>query len=408
MEKRFDRQLTSILVGALGVGMLLVFAVYHVDGSAWAAAKVLAVCRGNTDVELRKECYEQVVPALYPHYDVPTLFSIVRHIQPLDPALTNCHVLAHEIAEVAVAPNREAWPTVFTQGPTDGLCSYGFVHGVFVAAFRDVALSEDALEAELPALRTLCASKEGEAGSFFKRISCQHALGHLYYSATNADIDTSMRFCDKTKPEGEESKIAMPLAQCYYGTVMLVFQELVEEDAQYPDPHKVTKETVTEFCGSLSEDRYVAACLRASWPLYETTILDGTGIEKFCAQTPAEPFKTLCFGKVFVVLAWKLTGETGRIAHACEQIQEKTRRSQCYLIVADDIMSSTGGGVRGLRKAIAMCRLATEDDVAAGCVDAFVRRSGRYSAQGSPERESYCAVYKSSDDRALCMSMPNE
>jgi hypothetical protein len=155
--------------------------------SAADAGAIVNECAKESD---SVECYERVVPALYPAYSIPEVFDILREIRTIDPTYQFCHVLSHKLGEKVVAENPAAWIDAIPLNPGDGMCSNGFIHGVVGGRFRADVLDKEMLEALLPDFRVACEArpKRPRSGDLLSRtrtlIRFRNRRGHSACSET--------------------------------------------------------------------------------------------------------------------------------------------------------------------------------------------------------------------------------
>ena len=337
----------------------------------------------STSAAERTACYEATFPALYPDVSVPELFSAIRALQPLEPALFDCHLLAHRIGETVVALDPASWPRHMLAEGTETLCSFGYIHGITIAVYDGRAFTPEEIEAEMPTLATVC-DRSG-FGTIVRR-SCFHGIGHMLYFLTNTDIRKSFGLCNDII-EGRAEVDEQYRRACYTGVTMKLFTTLAADEE--PDWRHLSTETADAFCGSFDEDRYIGACKRASWILWFEEFKEGDGIKEFC-EDQANPEETNhCYAKVFHGLAWKFIDEPERMMSVCARVA-RDRSLECYLNAAMERLI-TGGGMPVLRDAIAFCDHA-DTEIAQRCTKQ-VALYGRFFYESPDERSRYCAHF---------------
>ncbi len=292
------------------------------------AASIVAEC---SHTENHEQCYESLVPLLYPEMNVPQLFEVIRTIRLADPTYQFCHVLAHKIGERVVAEDPERWIDAIPLNPASGYCSNGFIHGVVGGRFRSEVLDTKTIETFLPDFKRACESRDGWSPSDLDRAICYHGMGHLYDFITNADLSLALNLCERTTT-------AQFHRVCVEGVFMQIFQPLEPDDFALIEQMKVkpTPDSYRRFCASFKNDVYVGACLREAWPMLPG-VLDGTGIAELCAGQPNTELEDFCYQTAFSIVGRVKQGQPENQANACDRAPE-SRRNTCYSIVANAIL----------------------------------------------------------------------
>ncbi len=383
----FWRRMRGMRRVILGIGIFSVFVALSL--ASWAAADsrvlptvhTLVPCFLMPEVTGRTLCYEDRVPMLLAQYDVESIFSAIRVGQAYDPAIADCHFLAHRLGEAMAATDPARWAEFIAIGESETLCSYGYVHGVSIGVFKNDPMTPEEIEARLQSFKDACAQ---EAFRGVRKSNCFHALGHMFYYLTGTDINAALRICDRVHPIGSPEA-----PRCYAGVTMNLFMPL-SKDGEV-DPLHLTVDTAPAFCEALGEDRYVGACKRASWILQVDSFVSGAGIDSFCHDQPNDEEVELCFHKVFHGLAWKLINEDEQMQRVCDVMQPQ-RQEKCYTEAALEFLI-TKGGSRAVGDAASFCSRAQSTAVVAGCLDELARW-GKYLYDTLPrERTKYCATF---------------
>jgi len=345
-------------LGVVGIGIafaLVALASIVPLPVAGAVARCFAV-----DAKTRTLCYEDALPALYPAYDVRTLMRSIERMQ-FDPAMRDCHFIAHRLGETAVALDPPAWPEAFVAvGEYDQLCSFGVTHGSAIRAFNAGMLArEGAVERAVEACKTL-------EPALRERISaaspCAHAIGHLFFFIADKDMGRGFETCDAVFPDTGEGPSNR--TRCHTGVAM---QFIVPEDylIDLDDPayddaslERVREETMAT-CRAFENPQHEGACMRGRWPLYAREILSGHGIDSFCAEHPTDGQRFVCYEKLSVTLGWYHVNDIDALVLACRSLEAPGMPDTCLRTAANEIMRLLGGGSRGERAALDVCGYST-------------------------------------------------
>ena len=87
----------------LSTGLLVVGSTFI--SPLWVAAGKVAYPCLFRSLEERTECYEDTLPDLFPEFSVREIFSFVKSAQKIEPALADCHFVAHELGQRVVRNN---------------------------------------------------------------------------------------------------------------------------------------------------------------------------------------------------------------------------------------------------------------------------------------------------------------
>jgi hypothetical protein len=301
--------------------ILLLFLLITLVSGLYAWIPVVRIATHCIAAADRTSCYEQEVPDLYPRFSRDDIFDALRLLQRADPAAAACHQIAHRVAEAVVRHEPARWSDEFTVVEGHRLCSFGYVHGVAIAAMRHarVDMGDRALS-ELPGR---CEVLSGRA-----RSNCFHGLGHLFYYAY--DTTRALARCDESTNDDHLR------TRCHAGVVMSVF--FVTPDDPDPDRQRVTLMDAPEFCASLG-GQYESECRRTSWIIAPDTLRSRGAIESFCAGIPDDP--DACFARVFRGLAW--LDPADRIVHeqVCDEFSDPLH-DECIAAGAIEYALATG------------------------------------------------------------------
>ena len=298
-----------------------------------AAASLFIACLG----EARTECYEEWIYQLYPAYSAPELFGAIAMMQRVDRQAVPCHFIAHRVAAAVIAHDPSAWTREIASPEAGRMCSFGYVHGIAIAAFKDHQATSGIADEEM--LVDVCDALPGGQS----RSNCFHGLGHIAYYMAPA-IDDALSICDRATDDARD------LRRCHAGVFMKLF--FLTPDDPIPDPDMPAKEDIARFCGAL-DPRYVAECLRTSWLAYADDLRDRTTIESFCSNMPSRDDHELCIERVFRGLAWLQTDDLEPFAAICDTFGDGLRQ-RCYAAGAIEI-SLTAPGAATARAAHAFC-----------------------------------------------------
>lgn len=373
-----------------GLALVIVLAVVHATHTVGSVALAFEGLRMSArcvqfDAEAQEECYRLSIPDLYPTYDVPELFRLLEFGQRIDSRLADCHFIAHRIGEVAVADNPTLWPELIGYESGIGLCSYGYVHGVTIAAYTHEGLTDEEVAREMPKFQEACAH-----GGQNLQEGCIHALGHMMYYIAGGDITRALPFCDEATRllnYGADGPFTAE-RRCYTGVMMMPFFSFIDPDWEESTRYTLTRENVRAFCEDLKRDAYVGACLRASWPLFAEDVQQDGGVDRFCENQPNDIETTWCYGKLFVALGWLNVNDPDTMFRQCEATTEEWR-SSCYIHATKEYVAE-GAGARAMPKATALCLRATDLHVREQCLRMLAQSGARYERQGDG-RQRFCA-----------------
>lgn len=375
-----------VLVCAAGVALA------SAAGIRVSLALTLLQC-AHAEADLRRTCYERVIPAAYPEHDASALFSLIAALQKADVAAEDCHFIAHEIGRAVALEHKDRWEEHLLPDGSESLCSFGYIHGLAIAVYGE-AMSPESLSDELPRLSHACA---GEGLGTLARRGCYHGAGHMLYRLTGAEIRPALEACDAIDLDDEDGELFRRV--CYTGVTMELFYA---PEGDNPDPRGLTPETAPAFCATLGSGTYERACLRASWILRADEFAAGGDIAGFCGD-PSAVDAEHCYAKVFNGLAWILIDEPERMLAVCARMPEAVALS-CYTHAATEHLVS-GGGKRALGAALALCD-AAHAAFAAPCRE-YVALYGRFLYPQGAAREEYCSRFSDVLARE-CIAAPYE
>ncbi|MBP9669078.1 MAG: hypothetical protein KBE09_02195 [Candidatus Pacebacteria bacterium] len=397
------RTTVSLVALVVCVGALCVLSGYHrslarVLQSPGTIQTMISCAYGAS--ELRGECYEAQIPKLLGTFSAEHVFEMVRRIQRVDHALSDCHILAHRIGEWEVATDPDNWIDFIGHQPFDGLCAFGYVHGVIEGKFR---LEEDGVydvDQLIPRLRLMCERDPatGEVRSLVGRRVCYHGLGHAFYYIEQGDVEKGMALCERTVIQKADSAYT----QCLNGVAMPRFAIFLPPDLGGVDKASISKEDATSFCRSLKTPAHRNACHRASWTLFWEDIRDTDGIDKLCANQEPDRARSDCYGKVFVGVAWKLRYDREEYIRVCHLV-EPDMRAMCFAADALERISNGGVTPQSVKYAIQLCRDAGYD--APLCTKILALSSVNYSKTETQDRWNYCSLFNADLEPACLLSV---
>lgn len=366
------------------------------DYPAIIAFKAWVVCMHH-DGDVRARCYEGFIPDLVLRTPVERVFEAIRVLQRVDTAALDCHYVAHRMGEILTAADPKNYPAIFQQESIDGLCAFGFSHGTAIRAFKRESLSSPAeVEVELERVRGVCVNDLARV-SFRIPQMCYHNVGHLLYYLADQDMPTAFTYCDALVPYDEGAQ-----EHCYTGVGMIA---LVRDDY---DKHSLAstiekREVTRAACYALQKDGYIAGCLRGRWPLYADEILDGSGIDEFCADQPGKEETLLCYRKLYVSLGWRFVQEPARVHEGCSAIRADLHLP-CHRVAAQEIIDEGGGRKSSIWRGIALCRFLEQPKDEHACIDALVQDAARRFVDDQAAGYAYCRAFPG-NYRASCFSV---
>ncbi len=328
-------------------------------------------------------CYESEVPNLYPQYDVPSIFSIIREIRTMDPSYQFCHVLGHKVGERVVAEDPSAWVNAIPLNPADGLCSNGFIHGVVGGRFRSEVLDDATIQKFMPDFKIACEPHDGWQPSDLDRAICYHGMGHLFDFITNADITKSLALCRQVTPDSYERV-------CVQGVFMQIYQPLEPDDyaliAQMKEKPSTT--TVQTYCKRFSNDPMAqGSCIEESWPLQQPHILDGTAVGKLCSWEPNADEADVCYIAMASIVGRMTLDNPDRTVAACSKFPAD-RQATCYSYSAEAVLEENRTDASS---AIALCQRAGSA-VASQCLSLLVNHAQFMFGPNQSQLQAFCSA----------------
>lgn len=361
-------------------------------------AGIVSTCEGRPGD--RADCYEQIVPSLYPQYNVRQIAEVVREIQQSDPLYTYCHTLAHRIGERVVAEDPAQWVEAIHWDPPESLCEGGYLHGLLSARFSSEVLTDRELAETVPDFKRACSPANDWHPSLFEQMLCYHGLGHLYMYVTNDDVMRSVKLCDETQPpmlhkEGPR--------ECYNAIFMQIFQARTPDQQELLKylPFKPDLTNVREFCRQYGDEELEGICLSRSFPLH-TELLQGRGLNTFCSAQPNALERKLCYARVYMEMTYRMLIDREAARPKCGYL-ESEHQEACYAMSAITILrqdNSTNAPV-----AIGFCTNTVPPAFRDSCMKALASESAYEFKKGSPEFNGYCARFT---DAALNVCMNYE
>jgi hypothetical protein len=345
------------------------------------AQSIVKKCAGPGD---HSACYEAAVPDLYPGLSVPQIFDVITDIRTMDPTYQFCHVLAHEVGERVVAEDPNNWIDAIHLNPPDGLCSNGFIHGIIIGRFRNVVVDDATFQKFLPDFIRACEPSDNWNPSDLDRAICYHGMGHLFTYITNADLPVALHYCSEVVPD-QFARV------CIEGVFMQIYQPLEPDDYALIAQMKVkpTKDNVRQFCASFKDPLYVGACLRESWPFFESGIQSGKGAQAFCSGQPNAEETDECYQSISSIIGRMSLQDPAQAASACNAIPANQQET-CFSFSAQAILEEDRTQVQ---QAVDLCNRASAS-VATACLGDLSTRS------------QFVYGTDTSDHSALCTLMP--
>lgn len=380
---RLNISYIGVALSGVVLGFVAVQFVGRADAVSAAAKQVVADCA--KDAGDHGPCYESAVPALYPEFTMPQLFSVVRTIRTLDPSYQFCHVLAHKLGERAVAEDPDNWLAAISVNPNDGLCSNGFIHGVIVGRFDNAILDDATIDKYTPDFAIACEPHNGWQPSALDQAMCYHGMGHLFDFITNAKISKALELCQTVA----QSKTGDFRQVCLEGVFMQFYQPLEPEDYALVErlPIKLTQTTVRPFCNSFAGAKVRGACLRESWPLFREEIKSGTGAAAFCAGQPDAAEEQRCYESASSVVGRLLLGAPAEVSNACDNFPPKWQ-STCYAFSAQAVLEEARTDAAG---ALEVCTFG-EPVVGSSCVAHLADRARFIFGADRAAQRAFCTL----------------
>lgn len=361
---------------------------FGTPNATWYAKSIVAECskvQGD-----HSPCYESVIPNLYPRVALSEIFNIVREVRTLDPSYQYCHTLGHKIGERVVAEDPDNWLDFIPDNPSDGLCSNGFIHGVFEGRFGADVLSNATITQFMPQFAEACEPHDGWDPSSLDRAICYHGMGHLFVFITNADLPHALSLCSQITPSDYERV-------CVQGVFMQIFQPLEPSDFDLIQqlPVQPNKNNVRQFCASFKNPLYVGSCLEESWPLFTQQILNGTYVGTFCSWQPDATETDQCYISMSSIIGRETLGEPQKVVAACNNLPAD-RQPTCYSYSAEAALEED---LSTPQPAVSVCDLASPS-VAQQCLSLLTNHA-EFLFGDKTQRAAFCALMPS-DLQATC------
>lgn len=343
------------------------------------AADIIAICAKETHAPT---CYDKEIPKLM-DTGVPMedAFEVTKYIQDETKGYYFCHVLGHNVAAKETAKDPAKWTGVIARCPT-GMCSNGCLHGAAQERFRSESLTPEQIEEVLPQISSIC--EQGHERNFtgLEQASCYHAMGHLMMYITNADIDASLKLCNRIAIKGKENFSRV----CYDGAYMQIFQPLEPEDFTIvKDIAPTTRAGAEAFCKNYKGEQY-ASCHGETWPLYRESLSTGPGIAAFCEVAGDAMAVSRCYMGMEYVMTAQLNFDVARITPLCESMP-KNRMGQCFGSAASRSIETD---YRLAPKAVELCEVAQKHGVGERCYKEILFYSSFNYHKGSKEFGELC------------------
>lgn len=349
----------------------------------FAAAGTVLRCASWSSAE-RLDCYAQELSAKYPKFTIDDIFGMLAHIQRIDHAAHRCHVIAHEIAGVALYDDPSRWKDLLWEG-AEGMCGYGFQHGLQIAAFRQIRLPNGTIEDAQSLFSDAC-TDTGTASVRRDLSACFHGLGHIFYYITAQNIAEASLLCDAIVPEGPEFPYAVMKSQCFDGVFMSLFFDQEPEDVLEEKPFQVTVENAPGYCMSFEDDRWRGACLRSIRYLVLDRLRFAEDVERVCAMQPNETEVDICYAAFQKTTTYEHIDNPRFATEPCRRISPE-RQEGCYATTAINFLHH--GGARAVRRATAACAYAPREHQPL-CFEAIAYAAAWYAPSESKARAQFC------------------
>jgi hypothetical protein len=364
----------------LGLGLFLIASAF-IEPIWVAAAQVSHSCILETGSE-RTECYEDTLPLLYPEYAVRDIFALITRIQDVDPALADCHFVAHALGERVVSDDPRRWPEHIRAELPESICAGGFMHGLTIAAYDHSGLTDAEIEKDIPLFRSACAGMR-----LNERLSCVHGVGHMLYYITGGDIRRSLRLCDAVMEDARMDESFNDARRCETGVVMMLVFSEIDPEWEPNQLYDLTRENVREFCASLEKPSHQGACLRGTWPLFPEAIETAENVAAFCSSQPDEHETEWCYAKLVLAATWMNLNDIPHLVGLCEDTAQEWRET-CQTFVRREILAQKG--LKALPRVVRFCD-SFHEPARRACFDGLASESGRYTGEGMyPPRKEYC------------------
>ncbi len=368
------------------------FRTHIVSPSTSGIARAITQACAKTGAD-HSACYESEVPNLYPKLGVAQIFDIVRAIRVDDPSYQFCHVLGHKIGERVVSEDPNNWVDAIPLNPSDGLCSNGFIHGVIGGRFSAEVLDDATIQKFLPDFIRACAPHDAWHPSDLDRAICYHGMGHLFDFITNADIPKALGLCANVAPDNY-SRV------CIQGVFMQIYQPLEPDDYQLIAQMKVkpTKSTVRSFCATFKVPIYVGSCLEESWPMFQRSIFDGTGVRTFCSGQPDATETNMCYVSMSSIIGRMSLADPSAAALACGRFPADQQQT-CYNFSAQAVLEED---LNDAKKALDLCRRAS-GAIADSCIQTLVDHANFTFGSKTEAYNQFCRAVPS-QYKSQCVS----
>jgi len=389
-RRRHRKQLYAALIAAVCAVVVWTGVAYSMRGDSLQtlAEKLVAECAPG-DPHAHELCYESLVPALYPRYTIAQIVVVVETILNLDPKYEYCHDLGHKIGARVVAEDPTKWMEAIHWDPPGSLCDGGYVHGLLAARFRSDVLTPAQIEQTIPDFKRACSPTADWKPTLYEQMNCFHAMGHLFMALTDYDAHASVALCSETIPVG----LTEGARPCYSAVFMHVF------DLKSPDQPRVlarlpfkpdTTSKIEAFCGTFSDPVVQGTCLSRSQPVFLPHLVDGTGIDAFCAPEVNPLEKKYCYARMYLKMTFAMMIKNSDMVLPCAQVSA-AHQEACNAMIGVTILWQDPLTYASV--AIQYCENNTAPGFAGACLKALASDSAYIYKKGSPEFNAFCSRF---------------
>lgn len=259
--------------------------VYNKQAYQHEAKKIADTC-SQKDTE---QCYKKIFTDLTKRngflYAEQTLYAL----QDIDPQLRHCHVLSHEIGQVAVRKNPSKWKNLMQQANVN-TCGAGFFHGILEAHIGDMPN----FKIDAAFINETCYG--GKLN--FKEKTCAHIFGHLVLLDTEGKVEPALPICGAID---ESFRL-----ECYNGVFMEdSFKLMLEEHGfvQLPIRDEPRMQSQLQRCLNYTSIQAVACWTDMAEIFVELYNYDPQKAYNWCNKAPFETARNHCYQKAVILMA---------------------------------------------------------------------------------------------------------
>ncbi|NBV77819.1 hypothetical protein EBR66_06665 [bacterium] len=274
----------------------------------------------------------------YPGYTPLALLNVAEEINRFDSRYKSCHVFGHELAQLVIASEPDAWREVFIGKEAWHICFGGYFHGMLQARFEPILVPRDAEIVQIT--KDACAYTDNA----LVRSMCAHGQGHALWVAVRGDVPRALSFCAiVTHNEQEKNACVQGVFMQFYRPSTVVEEQMHSLRGDRPSPKSIAL-SCKNF-GSIERKH----CLVESWALFESSV-SSSSIESFCSlvDTPNAPY---CFSRVAELLGSRGQGGASYTKDICD-LFPTSRHSLCVSTLARSLLFESE---QGARQALTFC-----------------------------------------------------